>query len=121
MAVGTTEFLSNRVITPTYAGSGWHRMEGIFIAAGKTIEPGPKQKLRIVDLFPTIVALLGLPLPQGLDGQQASLDVHLRQPSAGEGEQTGRSLVLPRSGKVSSPDEVWEKEIRQRLKGLGYI
>jgi predicted AlkP superfamily phosphohydrolase/phosphomutase len=121
MAVGTTEFLSNRVITPTYAGSGWHRMEGIFIAAGKTIEPGPKQKLRIVDLFPTIVALLGLPIPEGLDGQQASLDVHLRQPSAGEGEQTGRSPVLPRSGKVSSPDEAWEKEIRQRLKGLGYI
>jgi predicted AlkP superfamily phosphohydrolase/phosphomutase len=121
MAVGTTEFLSNRVITPTYAGSGWHRMEGIFIAAGKTIEPGPKQKLRIVDLFPTIVALLELPIPEGLDGQQASLGVHLRQPSAGKGEQPGRSLVLPRSGKVSSPGEAWEKEIRERLQGLGYI
>jgi predicted AlkP superfamily phosphohydrolase/phosphomutase len=121
MAVGTTEFLSNRVITPTYAGSGWHRMEGIFIAAGKTIEPGPKQKLRIVDLFPTIVALLGLPIPEGLDGQQASLGVHLRQPSAGKGEQTGRSPVLPRSGEVPSPGEAWEKEIRERLQGLGYI
>jgi predicted AlkP superfamily phosphohydrolase/phosphomutase len=95
MAVGTTEFLSNRVITPTYAGSGWHRMEGIFIAAGKTIEPGPKQKLRIVDLFPTIVALLGLPIPEGSTARLRS-GLFVVPPSAGKGVQSRRSLaVLP--------------------------
>ncbi len=123
MAVGTTEFLSNRVITPTYAGSGWHRMEGIFIAVGKTIEPGPKPKLRIVDLFPIITALLGLPIPEGLDGQTPSglfafAGEDERQAKLVQAKPGGRGVP---AGRVEGPGESWEKEIRERLKGLGYI
>jgi predicted AlkP superfamily phosphohydrolase/phosphomutase len=121
MAVGTTEFLSNRVITPTYAGSGWHRMEGIFIAAGKTLLPGLKQKLRIVDLFPIIVALLGLPIPEGLDGQTPS-GLFVVPPAATrcpvQAKPGGRGVP---AGRGEGQGEVWEKEIRERLRGLGYI
>ena len=118
MAVGTTEFLSNRAITPTYAGSGWHRMEGIFIAAGKTIEPGPKQKLRIVDLFPAIVALLGLPIPPGLDGQTPPWLADLTPTPSLKGRGSPPTLG---EGAGERSSESWEKEIRERLKGLGYI
>jgi arylsulfatase A-like enzyme len=96
-------------------------MEGIFIAAGKTIEPGPKQKIRIVDLFPTIVALLGLPIPEGLDGQTPS-GLFVVPPAAArctvQTKPGGRGVP---AGRGEGPGEAWEKEIRERLQGLGYI
>ncbi|MCL6642688.1 MAG: hypothetical protein K6T71_05140 [Candidatus Bipolaricaulota bacterium] len=116
MAVGTTEFLSNRVITPTYAGSGWHRMEGIFIAKGKAVPPGLKKKLRIIDLFPTIVALLNLPIPKELDGRLPE-DLLPKELSI---QTQGESLPM-RKPFEKSPTGRWEKEIRERLKGLGYV
>ncbi len=120
MAVGTTEFLSNRTISPTYAGSGWHRLEGIFIAYGDGIRPGPKQKLRIIDLFPLVVTALGVPIPAGIDGRlpedllSPSFPSPL-PPSPSEGRGAGGE------GGVRALPSPWEKEIRERLKGLGYV
>lgn len=114
MAVGTTEFLSHRAISLTYAGSGWHRMEGVFIAAGKAIKPGKRSKLQIVDLFPILVAALGVPIPTGLDGHvpEGLLEVPVKS-------QHERVQLRGPSGGV--PNATWEKEIRERLKNLGYV
>jgi len=119
MAVGTTEFLSNRAIAPTYAGSGWHRMEGIFIAYGPQILPGRKQKLQIVDLFPILTKALGVLPPSDIDGRvpadlfKEGLQGH---ELASSGVQNPATL---RTREPSNPR--WEKEIRERLKGLGYV
>lgn len=117
MAVGTTEFLSNRTVSPTYAGSGWHRMEGIFIAHGQAVRPGRKGKLRIVDLFPILVTALGVPIPMGLDGR-APDDLF----TDGSKVRTFESAFEnSRTREPATPSLNWEKEIRERLKGLGYV
>lgn len=118
MAVGTTEFLSNRTIAPTYAGSGWHRMEGVFIAHGKAVQPGRKQKLQIIDLFPTLVTALGLPVPSDIDGRTPE-DLF----TDGSVSSQAHEFTSPRPHEPSSSrtSPTWEKEIRERLKGLGYV
>lgn len=121
MAVGTTEFLSNKAISPTYAGSGWHRMEGIFIAYGPQILPGRKQKLQIIDLFPILTAVLGVPPPLDIDGRIPDSLLRDFRPSP---RSTGAPLPSAKAGegpRVKATDEKWEKEIRERLKGLGYV
>jgi predicted AlkP superfamily phosphohydrolase/phosphomutase len=114
MAVGTTEFLSHQTISLTYAGSGWHRMEGIFLARGQPIEPGRRKQLQIVDLFPILVAALGVPIPAGLDGRVPDDLFH------------GDLSIKPQRERVHARGESlsnsqWEKEIRERLKNLGYV
>ncbi|MCS6902915.1 MAG: alkaline phosphatase family protein [Candidatus Bipolaricaulota bacterium] len=116
MAVGTTEFIDNKTVGWTYAGSGWHRMEGVFIAAGENIcqAQGFVSNLQITDLFPIIVTALELPVPAGLDG---------RVPAGLFREKRTSDLVAqPRRGRDSQrPDAQWEEEIRRRLRNLGYV
>lgn len=133
MTLGVSELVSNRVISHTFAGSGWHELEGIFIGYGPILQRGGlnlegKLKLRLIDLFPTILYALGLPIPRGLDGQvveelftleyRARSQIELVEPKVsahhgppldadeGEGEGEGRE---------------WEEEVRRRLQDLGYI
>ncbi len=50
-------------------GSGSHRMNGIFCASGPDIKPGLELELpRIIDIAPTILGLLDLPIPSDMDG-----------------------------------------------------
>ncbi|MCX8103133.1 MAG: alkaline phosphatase family protein [Candidatus Bipolaricaulota bacterium] len=115
MAVGTTEFLSHRAIAPTYAGSGWHRMEGIFLACGPQILPGRKQKLQIVDLFPILTTALGVPPPSDIDGR-------VPEELFSRVQEFTSSRVEPSNLRTREPSNPrWEKEIRERLKGLGYV
>ena len=121
MAVGTTEFLSNKAISLTYAGSGWHRLEGIFIAYGPQILPGRKRKLQIIDLFPILTTALGVPPPLDIDGRVPDDLLRDHKPSS---RSTGAPLPSAKAGEgpgVKTTDEKWEKEIRERLKGLGYV
>jgi len=58
---------------PLISGSEWsgtHKMEGFFLAAGDKIMGGNVLKnIKIVDVFPTLLSILGLPIPQGIDGR----------------------------------------------------
>ena len=50
--------------------SGSHRLDGVLIAAGPAIEPGPRvHGARIIDIMPTWLQLLGLPVPKDLEGK----------------------------------------------------
>jgi predicted AlkP superfamily phosphohydrolase/phosphomutase len=50
--------------------SGTHRPEGILMAAGPGIAAGQlATDARLIDLAPTILAFLGMPVPRGLDGR----------------------------------------------------
>jgi len=64
------EFASNRVFSPSKTISGTHRLYGILIISHPSLrgpvrlEPPPK----IEDLAPTILTLLGVPVPRAMDG-----------------------------------------------------
>jgi len=52
-----------------YSGGG-HTRDGIFMAYGPDIEPNKDINVaQIVDIAPTLLHLLGLPVPEDIDGQ----------------------------------------------------
>ncbi|MDR7420597.1 MAG: hypothetical protein QN178_16990, partial [Armatimonadota bacterium] len=49
--------------------TGTHRPEGIFVACGRGIRQGAEVAARIVDVCPTVLHLLGVPVPADADGR----------------------------------------------------
>jgi predicted AlkP superfamily phosphohydrolase/phosphomutase len=53
--------------------SGNHRPQGMLIAAGPGVKSGAIRNADILDLAPTILALLGQPIPAAMDGKPVDL------------------------------------------------
>ena len=120
-ALGIVDFTTHRFIEPTFGNSGDHRMHGVFFGRGKPFLGNGERlsELSICDLAPTILHLLGLAVPEDMDGRvtEPALDrewlgenpVRFREPyeRAEQGE-----LDL---------DDADRKEIIDRLKGMGYV
>jgi len=119
-ALGTLDFASNRFIEPTYGNSGDHRMEGILAVAGGGVRVGHRiEGARILDLAPTILYLMGAPVPRAMDGRVL---VSLFEPGRMEEhpvEFEDRELIRGMMGETFSPEE--NEEIRRRLRGAGYV
>lgn len=96
--------------------SGFHTMDGILAMKGPNIVRGPVlSDASIIDVAPTILALLGLPVPEDMDGQALQVfdrDLRLRY----ESEKHKRKLV--EQAPMSTEDE---KMVEERLKNLGYL
>jgi len=120
MTVGTSEFVSNKIMAHTFGGSGWHRLEGIFLAAGENVKQGKVLGLRLVDLFPTILYALGLPIPQGLDGKVLE-EIFRADFLASNPKIFTEEEFQPKDINYTKPDAEEQREIRERLKGLGYV
>ncbi|MBI4675685.1 MAG: alkaline phosphatase family protein [Chloroflexi bacterium] len=117
IAFGDFEFGSNKILEPSYGVSSSHRMNGIFIAAGPTIRPNAPitQSPSLIDLAPTILHAMQLPVPPDMDGRV--LNEIFADARAVE---YGGSAVLARAaGEGYSEQE--EDEVIERLKDLGYI
>lgn len=119
-ALGTLDFTSNDFMDQVYGNSGDHRMNGIFLGLGpgfarsREVEP-----LSIVDIAPTVLYLLGLPVPRAMDGKiaETALDEsHLarNRPELVDKEVLGRIGT----GRMSREDR---DDIKRRLEGIGYI
>lgn len=106
-----------RILTAQRLGdSGHHRANGIFIAHGPGIRPGYKLAgARLVDLAPTILHLLGVPIPTGLDGHL--LSGALLDPRPGP---TQPPLPPPTDPATTLPASE-QAEIAARLQALGYM
>jgi len=106
---------------------GRHRSTGVLAAAGAGISAGRRiEGARIVDVAPTVLYALGLPIPDDMDGRplleifddqyQASHPVR-HAPAVKETDLTG--LGKPARSTESTEEE--EAEMERRLRGLGYI
>jgi len=49
--------------------NGFHRMEGVVVLWGDGIAPRRIEEARMVDIAPTVVARMGLPLPPAMEGR----------------------------------------------------
>ena len=103
--------------------TGYHRLEGIFAIKGEGIRPDTEIKgSKIIDIAPTVLYLLGLPVPEDMDGRvlkDVFLPEYLQQNPI-------KSEKLPGEDEITgSTPEVYDKEeskkIAERLKNLGYI
>ncbi|HEX2049114.1 MAG TPA: alkaline phosphatase family protein [Actinomycetota bacterium] len=99
--------------------SGDHRLEGVIVATGPEVTPGPlKETAELIDLGPTSMAALGVPsaIPRDgkvletLVGPGKSLEVR-------SGGDAGRATTVDESGL----NEQEEGEIEDHLRGLGYV
>jgi predicted AlkP superfamily phosphohydrolase/phosphomutase len=98
--------------------SGDHRLEGVIVATGPEVTPGPlTETVELIDLGPTSMAALGVPSAVPRDGKViASLvgpEAQLRideSVSDGAGGQDGSGLTSDEEG-----------EIEDHLRGLGYV
>jgi predicted AlkP superfamily phosphohydrolase/phosphomutase len=102
--------------------SGDHRLEGVIVATGPEVTPGPlKETAELIDLGPTSLAALGVPSAVPRDGKVLrSLvgdGVDLKVDESSIQEQAGGSVATAEGGLTS--DE--EGEIEDHLRGLGYV
>jgi predicted AlkP superfamily phosphohydrolase/phosphomutase len=101
--------------------SGGHRMNGIFLASGPDIAKGRAlNNPRIVDIAPTLLHVLGLPVPSHMDGRvlteafadgsrPANVPITYEQTNgAHKGETVGYT-----------PEQ--EEKVKERLRQLGYL
>jgi predicted AlkP superfamily phosphohydrolase/phosphomutase len=117
---GLADFGSNATVDTVYRYSGMHRDYGLLIMSGKGVKSGGSvEGAGIEDLAPTILYAMGCPIPGDMDGKvladvfteefkaQVPL-IHGEEASSRELEESGYS-------------EEAEEEIKERLRGLGYL
>jgi predicted AlkP superfamily phosphohydrolase/phosphomutase len=101
--------------------TGGHHPEGILAASGPGIQPGPVAG-GLQDVTPTILALLGLPVPADLDGKPMAC---VRTSWAEAEPGTPAALELASDGAEPDPLSGYtpeeEEAVRRRLEDLGYL
>ncbi len=107
---------SHLITTQIRGDSGSHRLHGILIAHGPAIRGGQKvEGASILDLAPTILHLMEVPVPEDMDGRVLtsllSFDWPVTYTSATE-EAAGIGTPLSREETT---------EIEERLRSLGYL
>lgn len=104
---------------PVTFESGSHRPQGILFAAGPTVRPGGlREGAQLVDLAPTILNLLGVRAPEGMDGRV--LQDWVRVGSALQSEPSQSNQVTDMTQEAEFTEEE-EQEMLRRLKSLGYL
>jgi hypothetical protein len=100
---------------------GRHRSTGIFVAAGPDIREGKQiEGARIVDVAPTVLHALELPIPEDMDGEPLLQILHDDYQAAHPVRYS-----TPRAAEEAAPAAVYDEEdaaeMERRLRGLGYV
>ena len=117
---GLADFGSNVTVDTVYRYSGMHRDYGLLIMTGKGVKKGAAiEGAGIEDLAPTVLYAMECPVPQDMDGRVLS-EVFT--------EEFRNQVTLLQSEEGSSRElhetaytEEAEEEIKDRLRGLGYL
>lgn len=114
---------SERVISrreERWAWSGTHRVDGLFILAGPGVRRAHQlESARIEDVAPTMLYVMGLPVPDYMDGE-VLLDA-FRPEFVRAHPVIKRSEPLPSGPTMPGGYDAEEAELLSRLRHLGYI
>jgi predicted AlkP superfamily phosphohydrolase/phosphomutase len=119
--LGTLDLTSNKFITPVYGNSGDHRMHGILLGRGPELRSRTTvEGARIIDFAPTILHSFGVEVPSDMDGRVLE-EIFTEQYMSENPVRTSEAAeyVPPESTGAMTDEE--SEEIRQRLRGLGYL
>jgi predicted AlkP superfamily phosphohydrolase/phosphomutase len=128
LAFGESEFASNKLVGPTLGHTGHHRLEGIGALIGPNVQVGAQiQNASLIDLAPTILFALGLPIPPDMDGRVLTEAFKaefvnqqgIKYDTAAAVRTDPTTLLVTGSGGTYSEEE--EEEVTQRLADLGYV
>lgn len=118
---GLADFGHRSTVSTVYRYSGMHRDDGMLIMAGPGIRSGTEiQGAVIHDIAPTVLHVMGLPVPSDMDGHvlEAAFDEGYLQAYPPQIQEVLASEAGP--GGIDYTEE-GEKEIMERLEGLGYL
>jgi len=97
---------------------GWHYREGMYIISGPGVKRGANHRTHIVNIAPTLYAVLGAKLPTFMDGKVIT--------EAFEEQVKCRYETVPlehfaqqKDSKAMTPEE--EERVNRRLAALGYL
>lgn len=130
--IGLHDFTTHKMISPAFGPTGDHRLDGVLVASGPAFRAGAApQGATLLDIAPTVLHLLGVPVPADMDGRV--LD-ELLEPAAGANGQNGAapSPGATPTGSDAKPQvplatvatpytEEEDAAIQQRLADLGYL
>lgn len=120
MAFGHADFGASHIVEPIFGMSGHHRPDGIVVLAGEGIKEGVKlEGASIMDLAPTILYSMGISVPSDMDGRVLSEAFTAEFLSKVKVEYSDESTDREVGRDDYSEDD--EEEIRERLRGLGYV
>ena len=121
LSFGEYEFASHRLVDVSYGITGWHRKEGMVLLHGLPVQGGSGrlQDACLEDVAPTVLYLMGQPIPADMDGRVLTEVLH---------EEWIDSVRLTPTetdaGSIREQDEFSaadEEAVRQRLQDLGYL
>ena len=120
VSFGHADFGSNKVLEPSIGQTGHHTMDGIVVLHGPGIKANEAIHGDIIDIAPTTLYALGLPVPSIMDGQVLSsaftAEYLAQQPIT---ETASTSDGHTESTKVYSEED--EAQVMERLRDLGYV
>lgn len=109
----------DRLFTEEVDRSGTHTTRGMVILSGKGVKPGEEISATVVDVAPTILGLMGTPIPSDVDGRfisgaftQGFLHEHELEFTAVQASTSQEEYELNRSETST---------IEEHLRSLGYI
>ena len=118
---GLADFGANGVVQPMYRYSGMHRDHGLLIMTGPCVRAGGQiLGASIVDLAPTILYAMGVPVPEDMDGRV--LLEAFAEPSTHERPQPNPvSATEVLRDEEASYTLAEASEIERRLRRMGYL
>jgi hypothetical protein len=116
---------SEEIVSKRPSVSGSHRPVGIFGARGPAIRRGlVADELSILDIAPTVLYSLGLPIPEELQGRlpvEVYRDAALKENPVRKAAAGARAPGGPEDGASVRGELEDEETILERLRELGYI
>lgn len=116
---GYQDFASNRFVESYSEMTGHHRPDGILFGLGPRFAAGKwVEEARLMDLAPTILHLVGLPVPSDMDGRV------LEEIFSDDGWSYPELLAVDESAEIETAavelSESDQRVVMERLKALGY-
>lgn len=118
---GLADFGSNQMVQKMYRYSGMHRDHGLLMMVGPQIKSGARlNNVSIIDLAPTILYAMGMPIPQDMDGRPL-VEAFTTDDSEGRPLLSAAPASLAQEREAVSYTAEEARQVEQRLRQMGYL